>query len=651
MSNRRSSVPPKNTAKNKLGFNPICGIYNLGNNCYLNSGLQILASCDKLVDELDKYNNTYGDNIINLLKTAFDYLLNKTMYNPKYFINEFSKKNNDFVFGTQCCSQNFIRTLIRNINEECIKKNLNLIKKNYQYQKSKNLEYQKFVANIYPESKAQSIFSGLSESHSKGKCPYCKQVIDKYSYNFFIDQIIYLDDLRKDKYNFKDILNENLGIASNLIMDCPNPNCGEEIKVEEETKIIKLPEILIFTLERYQGNPNRVKIEPDPVLEMKYYIDKSLNVESTEYELFAINIRFGSTINFGHEICQVKRKGVWYEINDSSYEIIDGPSNFGSSYGLFYRMMKHFNDSEPEKNVIENEIIEENKIIPGKEMEIESNIQDSTINGKNIKEISNVKVNIDNNNSSIIEAIDICREVILNNIKNKRDYDAFINILNKKYSKLKASECSQKNIIKLIQELKNVNKIEYSKFELYTTNYYTYECYKCRNQNYKNHYGISGQKYHNNHEKSFNIDFNLNMKNINSETKFKYLLKQNFNKHFYKKDKCEKKHEIYKYRFIKINKLPEILIFTIDRNKANKTIKIIPDNTIYLSDYIDNESSIQTMTTYKLFALNLLIDEKLGYEFHFKIDDKWYLVKNHIKYNTNINDYSEYICGLFYKRN
>ena len=27
----------------------ICGIINLGNNCYLNSGLQILASCRELV--------------------------------------------------------------------------------------------------------------------------------------------------------------------------------------------------------------------------------------------------------------------------------------------------------------------------------------------------------------------------------------------------------------------------------------------------------------------------------------------------------------------------------------------------------------------------------------------------------------------------
>lgn len=32
----------------------ICGILNLGNNCYLNSGLKILASCKELVDQLKK---------------------------------------------------------------------------------------------------------------------------------------------------------------------------------------------------------------------------------------------------------------------------------------------------------------------------------------------------------------------------------------------------------------------------------------------------------------------------------------------------------------------------------------------------------------------------------------------------------------------
>ena len=50
---------------------------------------------------------------------------------------------------------------------------------------------------------------------------------------------------------------------------------------------------------------------------MNEFIDKNVKVDSTEYELFAINIRFGSTANFGHEICQVIRNGKWYQINDS----------------------------------------------------------------------------------------------------------------------------------------------------------------------------------------------------------------------------------------------------------------------------------------------------------------------------------------------
>ena len=107
------------------------------------------------------------------------------------------------------------------------------------------------MANIYPESKAQSIFSVLTKSHSEGICPRCKDKIDNYSYNLFIDQIMYLDDL-EDKCKFSDVLKSNLGNYCNLTMGCPNPKCKEEIEVQEKTKIIKLPEILIFTLERYQ---------------------------------------------------------------------------------------------------------------------------------------------------------------------------------------------------------------------------------------------------------------------------------------------------------------------------------------------------------------------------------------------------------------
>ena len=135
---------------------------------------------------------------------------------------------------------------------------------------------------------------------------------------------------------FTKLLFENIGKINNLTIKCKN--CKQEIKIEEEIKYIILPEILIFTLERYQEIINNAQIIPDKIIDMKQYLDKSVDITNTKYELFAINIRYGSTRDFGHEICQVKRKGEWYEINDTKTyrKTID---HYDNSYGLFYRRL------------------------------------------------------------------------------------------------------------------------------------------------------------------------------------------------------------------------------------------------------------------------------------------------------------------------
>ena len=119
-------------------------------------------------------------------------------------------------------------------------------------------------------------------------------------------------------------------------MNCPK--CNKEIVIKEKTNFIKLPEILIFTLERYKEIVNNTWIKPDEIIDMKIYLDNSVNSARTKYQLFAINIRFGKTSDFGHEICQVKRNGEWYEINDTnvSKKTFDHNDN---SYGLFYKRL------------------------------------------------------------------------------------------------------------------------------------------------------------------------------------------------------------------------------------------------------------------------------------------------------------------------
>ena len=98
-------------------------------------------------------------------------------------------------------------------------------------------------------------------------------------------------------------------------MNCST--CDKEIKVKEKTKVLKLSEIIIFTIERYIDGINNIQIRNEMNIDMKNYLDDIVKDEyknETEYELFAINIRYGN--HYGHQICQIIINNNIYEIND-----------------------------------------------------------------------------------------------------------------------------------------------------------------------------------------------------------------------------------------------------------------------------------------------------------------------------------------------
>ena len=85
----------------------VYSIKNKENNCYLNSGLQILASCNELVDLINHYHyyiKNQTKNILTELDDAFNTLLNDKIYDPTNFINYFCSLNVNFIRGSQCCS-------------------------------------------------------------------------------------------------------------------------------------------------------------------------------------------------------------------------------------------------------------------------------------------------------------------------------------------------------------------------------------------------------------------------------------------------------------------------------------------------------------------------------------------------------------------
>jgi ubiquitin C-terminal hydrolase len=259
-------------------------------------------------------------------------------YNPSKFIECFCKRNKDFKEGQQNCSQDFIRTILRNINETFDK---NFIYKDYNptnpVEKS---EYKTFIMenNIFPETKAYSIFNGMLKIHINGLCPNCNTEINNYSFNSFVDQILYLDSFTT-KCKFSDILRKNIGKQNKASMRCPN--CKEKIFSKSISNFVKIPDIFIFTLERFLVR-NKIPIDPDKFINIYDLVDESLNIDKNHcnYELFAVNIRLGNDISFGHEICHIKDRNEWYTIDDKDFHLKTQEYN-ENSYGLFYRRIKN----------------------------------------------------------------------------------------------------------------------------------------------------------------------------------------------------------------------------------------------------------------------------------------------------------------------
>lgn len=80
----------------------------------------------------------------------------------------------------------------------------------------------------------------------------------------------------------------------------------------KKKKFIKLGDILIFNIE----NHNNKKFIPDESIDLTNYVDNSLKNEKNVFELFTKSIKLGNKGDFSHQICQIKRNGQWYEIDD-----------------------------------------------------------------------------------------------------------------------------------------------------------------------------------------------------------------------------------------------------------------------------------------------------------------------------------------------
>ena len=274
---------------------------NLGNTCFINSALVILAHIN-ILNEVDSKDLELLDG----WKEIYDiYWNNNCIISPHKFlkinIDLFKLKNKtDFLNNSQCDSVEYLLFILEIIDEYY---------KSYDNNKISELFTLEYNYKYLTENKEKILFE------NKEKQRVLNLNIPNED-NPTIEECL--------KYTFKDeyLNNENSWLDE-------SDNIKKNICIK--TIIIENPEILIIQI-------NRINIKHRKVIKIKEYLDISfVSKQYDNYELFGIINHIG-TSNGGHYYTIIKKYNKWFIFNDNN--IIE--TNFKSlvnsyNYCLFYK--------------------------------------------------------------------------------------------------------------------------------------------------------------------------------------------------------------------------------------------------------------------------------------------------------------------------
>ena len=251
------------------------GLNNIGNTCFLNSGLQLLLSNDKLVEYY--LSNEFTNKKSKIFKNFFnEYKKTQGTINP-IEIKKLTEVNKEFIGFRQNDSHEFIVTLLDELSESLIK------------EKKKNI--------------IDDIYGGETKSIVKCRLVGCGE-----------------ESVTKDKYNILslEIKNNNLDDiyrhfkSPEILENDERWNCPKCKKLRIASKRFensKWAKNVIIQLKRFEfsnGRPKKNNDNIDIPLEWRH-----------GYKLKSFVIHRGG-FGGGHYICAVKKGDEWYLCNDAT---------------------------------------------------------------------------------------------------------------------------------------------------------------------------------------------------------------------------------------------------------------------------------------------------------------------------------------------
>lgn len=329
----------------------LVGIENLGNTCFISTTIQCLYHSKNFMRYfLHHYNqdkidlDQIGFSLFQLISLIIE-TKNFDSVSIEEFKYNFSDKFQKYEGFSQNDCQEFMRCLLEELND-----NLNLVKGKNKITpfasketdlKKFNIEYdqhfKKQENSIVTEFFYGQIFNQFSCANCTNNINSCEKFLDL---PVSIPTVLGTFDLVKlMEGGF--INNEQMELAP---CEGKSKRCKNKVFFKE-SKITKLPEILVISLQRYNyrnRTKNEAKIKIYEEIDLNRIIDKSKLIEKSEtkYRLYAITHHKGN-LDFGHYWTNCKIQKRWYEFNDSKVkELRDIDLVSETVYVLFYEKIQ-----------------------------------------------------------------------------------------------------------------------------------------------------------------------------------------------------------------------------------------------------------------------------------------------------------------------